>query len=49
MREVHLLFVDLTKGYDTVLIKKFWQLLEKSSIINNAITPNTEQLYTKGL
>ncbi|XP_044745745.1 uncharacterized protein LOC123307480 [Coccinella septempunctata] len=43
-REVHLLFVDLTRAYDTVPIKKLWQVLEMSPINSTAISA-IKQLY----
>lgn len=47
-REVHLLFVDLTKAYDTVPIQKLWQVLENSPINNTAIQA-IRQLYNQAL
>ncbi|XP_030766627.1 uncharacterized protein LOC115890522 [Sitophilus oryzae] len=43
-REAHLLFVDLSKAYDTVPIQKLWQVLENSPINNTAIKA-IKQLY----
>ena len=43
-RDVHLLFVDLTKAYDTIPVQKLWQVLEKSPINNTVITA-VKQLY----
>ena len=28
-RELHLLFIDLTKAYDSVPLNKLWEVLEK--------------------
>lgn len=43
-REAHLLFVDLSKAYDTVPIQKLWQVLQNSPINNTAIKA-IKQLY----
>jgi len=31
-RELHLLFIDLTKAYDSVPLNKLWEPLDKSTI-----------------
>ena len=31
-RELHLLFIDLTKAYDSVPLNKLWETLDKSTI-----------------
>jgi len=31
-RELHLLFIDLTKAYDSVPLNKLWEILERSTI-----------------
>jgi hypothetical protein len=31
-RELHLLFIDLTKAYDSVPLNKLWESLDKSTI-----------------
>lgn len=38
--------MDLTKAYDTVLVQKLWQMLEKSSI-NNTVIIAIKQLHKK--
>ncbi|XP_044751717.1 uncharacterized protein LOC123311711 [Coccinella septempunctata] len=43
-REVHLLFVDLTKAYDSVPIQRLWGVLERSPI-DNTILKAIKQLY----
>lgn len=42
--EIHLLFVDLTKAYDTVLLGKLWEVLEKSPVNTTAISAG-KQMY----
>lgn len=37
---LNLLFVDLTKAYDIVLIQKLWKILEKSPINNTVLSTN---------
>ena len=36
-QETHLLFVDLTKAYDSILILKLWEVLGESNINNTLI------------
>lgn len=45
-QEVHLLYVDLRKAYDSIPQNKLWEALEKTNISANLITA-TKQLYTK--
>lgn len=42
--QTHLLFVDLTKAYDTVPIKKLWEAMEKTSV-NVTVIKAIQQLY----
>ncbi|KAH1020690.1 hypothetical protein HUJ04_010305 [Dendroctonus ponderosae] len=53
-REVHLLFLDLTKAYDTVLVEKLWRGLEHSPIDNTIISGSVPrvkvgQVFQRGL
>lgn len=43
-REIHLLFVDLTKAYDTIPINKLWEVLERTTIKATVIQV-VQQLY----
>jgi hypothetical protein len=36
-QETHLLFVDMTKAYDSIPISKLWEVLGESNINNNLI------------
>jgi hypothetical protein len=36
-QETHLLFVDLTKAYDSIPIPKLWEVLGELNINNNLI------------
>ncbi|XP_030751731.1 uncharacterized protein LOC115879179 [Sitophilus oryzae] len=42
--QIHILFVDLSKAYDTVRIKKLWEVFEKSPI-NITLIKAVQQLY----
>jgi len=43
-QETNLLFVDLTKAYDSVPISKFWEILGESNI-NNTLIKALQNLY----
>ena len=43
-RELHLLFIDLTKAYDSVPLNKLWEVLEKSTI-NTSLIEAIKLLY----
>lgn len=43
-RESHLLFVDLTKAYDTIPLQKLWEVLNETQI-NTTIIRAIQQLY----
>ena len=44
-QETHLLFVDLTKAYDSIPILKLWEVLKELNI-NNTLIKALENLYT---
>jgi len=44
-QETHLLFVDLTKAYDSIPILKLWEVLGESNI-NNTLIKALQNLYT---
>jgi hypothetical protein len=43
-QEIHLLFVDLTKAYDTIPISKLWEVLGELNI-NNTLNEALQNLY----
>jgi len=43
-QETHLLYVDLTKAYDSIPILKLWEVLGKSNI-NNTLIKVLQNLY----
>jgi len=43
-RELHLLFIDLTKAYDSVPLNKLWETLDKSTI-NTRLIEAIKSLY----
>ena len=43
-RELHLLFINLTKAYDSVPLNKLWETLDKSTI-NTRLTEAIKLLY----
>jgi len=43
-QETHLLFVDLTKAYDSIPVSKFWEVLGESNI-NNTLIKALQNLY----
>jgi len=43
-QETHLLFVDLTKAYDSITISKLWEVLGESNI-NNTLIKALQNLY----
>ena len=43
-RELHLLFIDLTKAYDSVPLNKLWEALQKSTI-NTRLIEAIKLLY----
>ena len=43
-REMHLLFVDLEKVYDSVPLKKLWKALERTNI-NITLIEAAKKLY----
>jgi len=43
-QETHLLFVDLTKAYDSIPISKLWEVLGESNI-NNTLIKALQNLY----
>ena len=43
-RELHLLFIDLTKAYDSVPLNKLWESLDKSTI-NTKLIDTIKSLY----
>lgn len=43
-RDVHLLFIDLTKAYDSVPVEKLWESMEKTNICNTLIK-TVKELY----
>jgi len=43
-QETHVLFVDLTKVYDSILILKLWEVLGESNI-NNTLIKALQNLY----
>jgi len=43
-QETHLLFVDLTKTYDSIPISKLWEVLGESNI-NNTLIKALQNLY----
>ena len=43
-QETHLLFVDLTKAYDSIPILKLWEVLGESNI-NNTLIKALQNLY----
>jgi len=43
-QETHLLFVDLTKAYDSIPISRFWEVLGESNI-NNTLIKSLQNLY----
>jgi hypothetical protein len=43
-RELHLLFVDLTKAYDSVPLHKLWETLD-SSVVNTRLIEAIKSLY----
>jgi hypothetical protein len=43
-RELHLLFIDLTKTYDTLPLNKLWETLDTSTI-NTRLTEAIKSLY----
>jgi len=43
-QESHLLFVDLTKAYDSIPISKLWEVLGESNI-NNTLIKALQNLY----
>jgi hypothetical protein len=44
-QETHLLFVDLTKGYDSITTLKLWEVLGESNI-NNTLIKALQNLYS---
>jgi hypothetical protein len=44
-QETHLLFVDLTKAYDSILISIFWEVLGQLNI-NNILIKALQNLYS---
>ena len=36
-RQLYLIFIDLTKAYDSVPLNKLWEILDKSTIIRRLI------------
>jgi hypothetical protein len=43
-RELHLLFIDLTRAYDSVPLNKIWETLDKSTI-NKRLIETIKSLY----
>ena len=43
-QEINLLFVDLTKAYDSIPILKFWEVFGESNI-NNTLIKTLQNLY----
>ena len=43
-RELHLLFIDLTKAYDSVPLNKLWETIDKSTI-NTRLIEAIKSLY----
>jgi len=42
--ELHLLFIDLTKAYDTLPLNKIWETLDRSAV-NTRLTEAIKSLY----
>ena len=45
-KELHLLFIDLTKAYHTVPLNKLWETLDKSTI-NTRLREAIKSLYKR--
>jgi len=45
-RDLHLIFIDLTKAYDSTLLNKLWETLDRSDIhINRRLIEAIKSLY----
>jgi hypothetical protein len=47
-RELHLLFIDLTKTYDSVPLNKLWETLDRSTV-NTRSVESVKSLYKRSI